>query len=122
MVRKLFTRMMTDSGRDAMLIMPLLAVGPYGNTTHQLQSHLVQPSGWSDVDRMETDIGSGIDNAPTSSSSYYSSLPGELQDSSTQHPGLPYTDVPDLWQAPVDFEWDQWATYLARFAPESDWT
>jgi hypothetical protein len=40
-------------------------------------------------------------------------------------PSTPYSlrgssqDAPDLWQAPINFEWDQWAAYVARFPGES---
>ena len=29
-----------------------------------------------------------------------------------------YKDGPDLWQAPVNFEWDQWAAFVSRFPGE----
>jgi hypothetical protein len=91
-------------------------VGPRGNTSHQPQNNLVLPFGWSDLDRA-TGVGGGDDMDKFQPSSSYT-LQGELQES-TQPPGLQYSDAPDLWQAPVSFEWDQWAAYVERFPGES---
>jgi hypothetical protein len=30
-----------------------------------------------------------------------------------------YVDAPDIWQAPINFEWDQWAAFVARSAGEA---
>jgi hypothetical protein len=77
---------------------------------------MVLPFGWSDLDHMAMDVGGGDDMEFQPSSSY--SLQGQLQESA-HHPGLQYADAPDLWQAPVSFEWDKWAAYVARFPGES---
>jgi hypothetical protein len=92
------------------------AVCPRGNTSQQPRNNMVLPFGWSDLDHVATNVGGGDDMEFQPSSSY--SLQGELQESA-HHPGLQYADAPDLWQAPVSFEWDQWAAYVARFPGES---
>jgi hypothetical protein len=107
--------MMTVSSPDANN-----AAGPHGNTSHQLPSNLGLPFEWSEMDNVATDVGSGDDMDKFQTSPSYS-LQGQLQES-TQHPGLQCTDAPDLWQAPVNFEWDQWAAYLARFSSDTQWT
>lgn len=40
---------------------------------------------------------------------------GELQGPTQQPLGL---ETHDIWQAPVNFEWDQWEAYIERFPGE----
>lgn len=45
-------------------------------------------------------------------------LQGQSQDV-LQLLNLQGTDTPDLWQAPLSFEWDQWEAYVEKFPGES---
>jgi hypothetical protein len=45
-------------------------------------------------------------------------LQGESQED-LQLLNLQGADAPDLWQAPLSFEWDQWEAYVERFPGES---
>lgn len=47
-----------------------------------------------------------------------STLPGELPHT-TQPSIWQGVEVPDLWQAPLNFEWDQWEAYVEKFPGES---
>jgi hypothetical protein len=47
-----------------------------------------------------------------------STLRGKFRES-TEPVALQFVDTPDLWQAPVNFEWDQWEAYIERFPGES---
>jgi hypothetical protein len=88
-------------------------VGLHGSTNnHQLPSF-----DWSGWDHEPTKVAGDIDelNQFRPSSSY--SIPGGFHES-TNPTGQQYVDAPDIWQAPVSFEWDQWATFVARFPGE----
>lgn len=77
---------------------------------HSSSYNSIVQFGWSEFDHVANfDNGDGMVDFQFASSDSMQTRPS----------GSQFGDVPDLWQAPLNFEWDQWAAYVARFPGES---
>jgi hypothetical protein len=83
----------------------------------QSEDKVAASFGWSDLSNAAMNVNHGNNMGVFDTSSSFA-LNGELQES--VQPQNPYgADAPDLWQAPLNFEWDQWEAYVERFPGES---
>jgi hypothetical protein len=94
-----------------------IVADPHGSTTSHHLPNLAPSFDWSGWDHDPTHVSGDNDERDGFQPATSYSLQGEFQES-TQPPVRQYTDAPDLWQAPVNFEWDQWAAFIARFPGE----
>jgi hypothetical protein len=95
--------------------------GLHGSTSNHHIPNLAPSFDWSGWDHEPTNVGGAIDEMHQLQPVSSYSLLEDFQES-TWPPGQQYTNAPDFWQAPVNFEWDQWAAFVSRFPGEAlDW-
>lgn len=91
--------------------------GLHGSTGDHHLPNLAPSFNWSDWDHEPTNVAGNIDELDQFRPASSYSVPGGFRES-TNPTGQQYVDAPDIWQAPVNFEWDQWAAFVARFPGE----
>src|SRR6266545_1650296 len=87
--------------------------GLHGSTNNHHLPNFAPSFDWSGWDHEQTNVGGDIDEMDQFQPASSYSLQDGFHESSNP-PGQQYIDAPDLWQAPVNFEWDQWAAFVAR--------
>lgn len=76
---------------------------------------------WPNLNYSQADIDTGVgigENMNLFPPSSSSTLQDEVQEP-THISILQGTDAPDIWQAPLGFEWGQWEAYIEKFPGES---
>jgi hypothetical protein len=91
--------------------------GLHRSTSNHHLPNLVPSFDWSGWDYEPTNVAGDIDGLDQFQPASSYSVPGGFH-ASTNPAGQQHVDAPDIWQAPVNFEWDQWAAFAARFPGE----